>query len=179
MKILKENEVKAILVEGKSLSDYEISTVLDELEREQPEIYHVIYGELSDGIAQINKDMANLFLDLSFDVIWVFKKAFGKPPLLTNGEEWVANKISLLDAELKSLVHDRPMNAKIRRNLQERFVKRSFGTAVQIELLKHLENEVISYASFKHQRVFAIYVTTNLLFVLVRLMGDLYSLKSG
>jgi hypothetical protein len=179
MKILKENEVKAILAEGKSLSDYEISTVLDELEREQPEIYHVIYGELPDGIAQINKDMANLFLDLSFDVIWVFKKAFGKPPLLTNGEEWVANKISLLDAELKSLVHDRPMNAKIRRNLQERFVKRSFGTAVQIGLLKHLENEVISYASFKHQRVFAIHVTTNLLFVLVRLMGDLYSLKPG
>ncbi len=47
-----------------------------------------------------------------------------------------------------------------------------------MELLKYLENEVIKYASFKKERVFATHVTTNLLFVIVRLMGDLYSLKT-
>ncbi len=121
MRLLKENEVREILSQGRMLTNDEITSILDETEREQPEIYHVIYGEFSDPIAEINQDMSNLFLDLCFDIIWVFGKAFGKPPILTNGEDCVINKIALLDTELKSLVDDIPMNEKFREKLQKRF----------------------------------------------------------
>ncbi|MDD4272818.1 MAG: hypothetical protein PHG14_03720 [Desulfobacter postgatei] len=41
-------------------------------------------------------------------------------------------------------------------------------------LLQYLESEVVKYASFKSARKKAISITNNLLFVLVRLLGDLY-----
>jgi len=174
MRILERTEVEEIIANGRSASEKEITEMLDELEEKHPTIYRVIYGEPSDGIALINKDMANLYLDLSCDVIWFFSKAFGKLPNIEGEEEWVLRHLSLIDAELKSLTSEITMNAKIRTSLQERFVKRSFESKIQLDLMQYLEGEVIKYASFKRARNKAAHVTNNLLFVLVRLMGDLY-----
>ena len=174
-RVLKEIEIKDILFRGKNAPEYIITKILDELENEHPSIYRIIYGEPSDAIATINRDMANLYLDLSFDVIWVFREAFGKIPKIKDEEIWASKKLSLIDAELKSITKEIPMNDKIRKNLQERFVKNSLSSNIQFELLKHLENEVTKYASFKKRRKTAIHILNNLLFVLVRLMGDFYS----
>jgi uroporphyrinogen-III decarboxylase len=122
----------------------------------------------------INKDMANLYLDLSCDVIWVFNSAFGRLPEVENEEKWVLDHLSQIDAELKSITEEIPMNSMFRKNLQERFVKRSVEAKVQFDLLHYLEGEVVKYASFKKARKKAISVTNNLLFVLVRLLGDLH-----
>ena len=178
MRILKQKEVEDVISRGKKAPEHEITAILDELEREHPGVYRVIYGEPSDAIATVNKDMANLYLDLSFDVVWVFKEAFGKLPEVTNEEQWIFRKLSLIDAELKSLTKEIPMHDKFRSNLQERFIKTSFGSKIQLELLQYLENEVSKYASFNKKRTTAIHLTNNLLFVLVRLMGDLYKLKA-
>ncbi len=179
MRILKQREVEDIISRGKKAPEYKITAILDEFQKEHPGVYRVIYGEPSDAIATINKDMANLYLELSFDVVWVFTEAFGKPPEVNNEERWVLSKLSLLDAELKSLTKEVPMSDKFRRNLQERFVKRSFGSKIQLELLQYLENEVTKYASFYKKRATASHLTTNLLFVLVRVMGDLYNLRAA
>lgn len=179
MRILGQREMEDIISRGRIAPEYKITAILDELEKEHPEVYRVIYGEPSDAIASFNKDMANLYLDLSFDVVWVFEEAFGKLPEVNNEERWVLSKLSLLDAELKSLTKEVPMNDKFRGNLQERFVKRSFGSKIQLELLQYLESEVTKYASFDKKRVTANLLTTNLLFVLVRLMGDLYNLRAA
>jgi hypothetical protein len=177
MRTLNQNELEVILAECKALPERDVTRILDEFEREQPAIYQAIFAELSDGIAEVNQDMSDLFLDLSFDVIWVFLKAFGKPHALSNGTEWVTSKMALLDAELKSLAFDEQMNKTIRNTLQERFVKRSLDTAVQMALLEYLGKQVVHYASVKRDRLPAMQLTTNLLFVLIRLMGDLYSIK--
>jgi len=179
MRILKRREVEEIIYRGKKVSDYEITAILDKLEKEHPGIYRVIYGEPSDAIAAINRDMANLYLDLSFDVVWVFKEAFGKPPEVNDEEQWVSKNLSLIDAELKSITKEVPMDDKFRENLQKRFVKTSLESKIQLELLEYLENEVTKYASFNNERISAIQITNNLLFVLVRLMGDLYKLKAS
>jgi len=174
MRILERIEVEKIISKGRMAPEKEITAMLDELEEKHPGVYRMIYGEPSDGIAIINKEMADLYLDLSCDVIWFFSNAFGKLPEIGNEEEWVTKHLSLIDAELKSLTHKIPMNAKFRRNLQERFVKRSFESKIQLELMQHLESEVVRYASFKKARNKAILLTNNLLFVLVRLLGDIY-----
>jgi hypothetical protein len=57
---------------------------------------------------------------------------------------------------------------------QKRFVNQSIESKIQLNLLQYLENEVLKYASFKSARKKAISITNNLLFVLVRLLGDLY-----
>ncbi len=174
MRVLSKNEINRILSQGRMLSEREVTAILDEFEREQPEIYQAIYGVLSDGIAEENHDMANLFLDLCFDIIWIYLKAFGKPPIMQNGENWIINSISLLDAEMKSLSEDIPMNEVFRRNLQRQFVERSVNSGIQMELLEYIEAEVRKYASFKKECLAAIQITNNLLFVIVRLMDELY-----
>lgn len=68
IKMLSENQVEAIIALGKVLPDNKLTAILDELQNEQPLVYHLIYGEPSDAIALFNRDMANLYLDLSFDV---------------------------------------------------------------------------------------------------------------
>ena len=93
--------------------------------------------------------MANLYLDLSFDVVWVFHEQFGIPPKVNDEERWVLTKLSLIDTELKSITNEVPMSDKFRRNLEERFVKSSFESKIQLGLLQYLENEVTKYASFK------------------------------
>jgi hypothetical protein len=161
-------------MQGRMASEREITSMLDEFQEEQPEIYQAIFGELSDEIFEENSDMANLFLDLCCDIIWIYRKAFGKPPQTGTGEQSVLDSLSLLDTELKSLLEDISMNEKLRLKLQERFVQRSIQAGIQMELLEVLDTEVKKYASFKKERQTAIELTHNLLFVIVRLMDDLY-----
>lgn len=174
MRILDGIEIEKIISNGRLISEQKITAMLDELEIKHPGIYRVIYGEPSDGIALINKEMAELYIDLSFDVICFFINAFGELPVVNDEEQFVFKKLSLIDAELKSLTNEIPMNSKFRKTLQERFVQRCFEASIQLELMQYLEVKVVRYASFKKKRKKAIRITSNLLFVLVRLMGDLY-----
>jgi hypothetical protein len=178
MRILNQKEVEAIVTRGRKAPEYEITAILDELEIKHPQVYRLIYGEPSDALATVNKDMANLYLDLSCDVVMVFREAFGKIPEITSEEHWVLKKLSLIDAELKSLTNEIPMEDKFRTNLQERFVESSFESKIQLEVLRYLESEVMNYASFNKKRAIASHFTNSLLFVLVRLMGELYMVKA-
>ena len=93
MRILDTNEVEDIVSRGTRLPDSKLGAILDELEKDHPGVYRVIYGEPSDAIAIVNKDMADLYLNLSFDVVWVFKDQFGKPPEVHDEERWGINQI--------------------------------------------------------------------------------------
>jgi len=172
-----QNQLEEIMSMGKVLPDDKIKEILDELQNKQPSLYRFIYGEPSDTINVLNHDMANLYLDLSFDVVWFFRNKFGKPPIVKDHEAWTIKKIALLDAELKSLTNEIPMDDKFRSSLQARLVKRSLESSIQMQLLQYIENQVEHYASFNRKREKAIQLTRNLLFVLVRLLGDLYTLK--
>ncbi len=112
--------------------------------------------------------------DLCFDIIFIYKKAFGNPFVKERDEQWLINKTRLLDAELKSLTKDIPMNVKFRNRLSDRLVERSIEAGVQIELLQYLDEQVKNYASFKRSRQKGVQITNNLLFVVVRLMDDIY-----
>ena len=177
MRILGQTEVEGLVAKGKDAPEQKITAILNDLEREHPAVYRLIYGEPSDAIAAINKDMANLYLDLAFDVVWVFLEAFGKPPKIANEEGWVSQRLAMIDAELKSLAPEVKMDHKLRTKLRERFANNSFASGIQLVLLQHLQGEVAKYASFKRRRAAAAQLTNNLLFVLVRLIGDLYNTK--
>jgi hypothetical protein len=71
MKILDRNELNGLLAQGRTAPEHAITEMLDELEKKHPTAYRVIYGEPSDAIASINREMANLYLDLACDEMWV------------------------------------------------------------------------------------------------------------
>ncbi len=175
MRALSKSEVAGFIQKGRNLSKKEGTAVLDRFERNQPQMYQAIFGELADGIAEENLDMANLFLDLCFDIILVYEMAFGNAPAKSRDKGWFNEKVALLDAELKSLNNDEPMSSKFKQRLSNRFVERSIESGIQLELLQHLDEQVRNYASFKHSRKKAIHVTNNLLFVVVHLMDDIYN----
>ena len=95
--------------------------------------------------------MADIYLELCFYVIWIYRSAFGKPPIVPDREQLVLNSLSLLDLELKSLSDEVLMDDAFRTNLQKRFIDRSVEAGVQIELLQYLDGEVRKYASFKEE----------------------------
>ncbi len=175
MRALTKSEIVSIIQEGKRLSEQDGTAILDEFEKNQPHMYQAIFGPLSDGIAEDSSDMSYLFLDLCLDIIFVYKKAFGNPSVKERDEQWLINQTRLLDAELKSLNKDIPMNAKFRNRLNDRLVERSIEAGVQMELLQYLDEQVKNYASFKHSRQKGVQITNNLLFVVVRLMDDIYA----
>ena len=121
--------------------------------------------------------MASMYLELCFDVIWIYRSAFGKPPIVPDREQLVLNSLSLLDLELKSLSDEVLMDDAFRTNLQKRFIDRFVAAGVQIDLLQYLDGEVRKYASFKEERSAAIDLTNKLLFMVVRLMDELYNKK--
>jgi hypothetical protein len=174
LRVLSRHEINNILRESKMLPEKHVTFILDEFESDHPEIYQAIFGDLSDGVAEINQDMADLFLDLCFDIIFIYRNAFGKLRKISNEEQWMMHSMSLLDAELKAISEDIPMERSLRNRLQKRFIKRIVESGIQMDLLNHLNTEVTKYASFNKKRQPAIYVTNNLLFVVVRLMDALY-----
>ena len=177
MRLLSKEEIRRMLALGKMLPENDATTILDEFEEDQPDIYQAIFGELSSAIEEENKDMANLFLDLCFDIIWIYRKSFGRTPMTSKGDDWVSDTLTLLDAELKALLDDTAMHGKLQSNLQKRFIRRCVETGIQTELLEILTEEVMKYAAFKKKRRGAISSTYCFLFVILRLMDELYSRK--
>ena len=178
MKNLSEAELASIIQQGNELSENKVTAILDHFKKNQPEIYQAIYGIFSDAIAEVNLEMAHLFIDLCFDIIWMYRMAFGNPPVNAPGMDWLNNKLSLLDVEMKSINEEESMNGKFRKHLQNRFVNRSIEAGIQLELLKYLEEKLQNYASFQEDRQKVTLLTSNLIFVIVRLMSDLYSEKN-
>ena len=177
MRILSEKEINRILMKGRMLSSKEVTKILDEVQKNQPDIYATIYGEPSDAIAEENADMARLYLDLCFDTIWIYRDAFGKPTKDSPRKNMVINSLVLLDTELKAFLNVTEMAESFRLNLEKRFFNRMVESGFQIEVMRYLEDEVKKYASFKPERARAINLTYSFLFVFVRLMDDLYYKK--
>ena len=52
-----QNQLEAIMAQGKVLPDKKITEILDELQDKQPSIYRFIYGDPSDTINLLNNDI--------------------------------------------------------------------------------------------------------------------------
>ena len=115
-------------------------------------------------------------MDLCFNVLCVFQKAFGPLPSQNGmGFDWLEKQAVLLDAELQSLITDRHMDEKIRKKLQGRLVNRIIEDTPQIGLTNFLNEAIDDFASEGPSRVPAIQVTQTMILVVVRLFSNLYS----
>jgi hypothetical protein len=119
-----------------------------------------IFSIFPDVIAEENQDMSYLFLDLCFDVLCVFQKAFGPLPSQNDMDiDWIEKQVVLLDAELQSLIKNKYMDNKIRSKLQERFLNRVIKDNPQMGLVNFMNAAIDDFASENPARVFAIKTT--------------------
>lgn len=176
MKELIGHELYQALEYAKNTDEEAGMKIMERFQLEQTALAQTIFGIFPAVIAEQDQDMAYLFMDLCFDVLCVFQKAFG--PLPSQNEldsDWLERQAVLLDAELQSLTTERDMDDKIRTKLQDRFVKRSIEDNPQMGLVKFLNEAVDDFASESPGRVPAIRVTQTMIFIVVRLFSNLYN----
>ena len=173
---LTERELYLALEYAKSLDEDAGREIIAQFQLEQPALAQTIFGVFPNVIAEQDQDMSYLFLDLCFDVLCVFQKAFGPLPSQKDMDfDWLEKQAVLLDTELQALVKDRHMDERIRSKLQDRLVKRVQEETAQMGLIDFMNAAIDDFASESPGRVPAIRITQTMIFIVVRLFSNLYS----
>jgi len=147
--------------------------LLHKFQIEQAALAETIFTVFPSLIEQQNPEMAELFLGLCFDIIFVYQYSFGEAPI--ENEESLIKQAALLDAELQALIPNNEMDGKIRTNLQSRFHERSANEGTQMGLIRFMNVEIDEYAAESIARVSAVPITQAMIFSVVRLFSNLYS----
>jgi hypothetical protein len=173
---LTDRELYQALEYAKSIDEDDGRKIIEQFQLEQTPLAQTIFGIFPDVIAEENQEMSYLFMDLCFDVLCVFKKAFGPLPSQSDMDiDWIEKQAVLLDAELQSLIKDKHMDDKIRLKLQERFLNRVIKDNPQMGLVNFMNVAIDDFASENPTRVSAIKTTQTMIFIVIRLFNNLYS----
>jgi len=79
--------------------------ILEQFQAKQTAFAQTLFGVFPSAIADLDQNMAHLFMDLCFDVIAVFDHAFGKvPDQRIVGNSWFKDKALRLDREMKAAI---------------------------------------------------------------------------
>ncbi len=170
---LTERELYQALEYAKNMDEENGKRILSQFEADQPLLFRTIFGIFPSIIAGQNQDMANLFMDLCFDVVCVYQKSSGDTPKFIDDPAWMERQAILSEAEIQSLLEGQPVDETKRRKLHERFVKHN-ENQVQIGLIKFLNESIDEFASYNVGRVPAIGFTQAMIFVVVKLLNSLY-----
>ena len=173
---LNERELYQALQYAKGLDEETGRKILEQFKLDQTALAQTIFGVFPMVIAEQDKDMSHLFMDLCFDVICVFENAFGALPSQTNMDiNWLEKQAVLLDTELQALMCDKHMDDKFRDKLQNRLVQREIEENPQPGLIKFMNAAIDDFASESPARVKATQITQTMIYVVVRLFCSLYS----
>ena len=176
MRELTNQELYQSLEYAKGIDEKNGRKILERFELDQTALSQMIFGIFPNVIAEENQEMSYLFMDLCFDVLCVFQKAFGPLPSQNNMDyDWLEKQAVLLDTELQSLIKDKHMDSKIRSKLQDRFVNRVINDNQQMGLINFMNTVIDEFASENISRVSTIKTTQTMIFIVIRLFSNLYT----
>lgn len=170
-----EQELYKALEYAKSIDQDGGQRIMIQFEIDQPLLFQTVFNTFSSIIAERHQDMAHLYMDLCFDVICVYKKAFGVTPKFKDDPTWMERQVGVLDKELKPLLESRHMSEKRSQQLKEDFFSPKEGEIVQTSLVQFLNASVADFASYNNCDETTVDLTKTMLFVVVRLLNNLYS----
>jgi hypothetical protein len=173
---LTDRELYQSLGYAKGIDEETGRKIIERFELDQTALAQMIFGIFPDVIAEENQEMSYLFMDLCFDVLCVFQKAFGPLPSQNDMDyDWLEKQAVLLDAELQSLIKDKHMDSKIRSKLQDRFVSRVIKDNPQMGLVDFMNATIDDFASENTSCVSAIKTTQTMIFIVIKLFSNLYN----
>lgn len=175
MHVLYTQELYQALEYARSMDQDSGKRMMIQLEIDQPMFFQTIFNTFPSIIAERNEDMANLFMDLCFDVACVYKKVFGSMPKFKDDPTWMERQAALLDKELKPLMEGRFVNDKRSQRMKEDFFKPKAGEVQQNSLLQYLNTGADDLAEDIQCDESTLDLTKTMLFVVVRLFNNLYS----
>ena len=175
MQELSEHELYLALEYAKNIDEASGRKIIEQFQLEQTALAQTIFNIFPTVIAEQDQSMAELFMDLCFDVICVYQKAFGPlPSQNVMGFDWLEKSAVLLDTELQALMTNKPMDEKFRDKLQTRFVERVIEGNSQAGLIKFMNDSIDDFASENQVRVKAIRITQTMIFVVIQLFSNMY-----
>lgn len=173
---LTDRELYNAIAYAKSIDENAGRKIIERFQLDQPALAGTIFGIFPIVITEKDQDMAHLFMDLCFDVICVFEKAFGPLPSQSDLDpDWVEKQALLLDTELQAMMSGRSMEPKIKNKLEGRFYDRMIDETAQTGLVKFMNAAIDDFASESPARVAASKITQTMIFVVIRLFCSLYS----
>jgi len=173
MHVLTDKELYEAIEYARNIDETNGRKVMESFQVEQPALSQTLFNIFPSLIAQQNQDMANVFMELTFDAICVYQYTFGKVPIQT--EEWLERQVALLDAELQSLNPNKHMDTKIRGKLTDRFSDRAIDDITQVKLIEVMNESIDDYAAESTDRIPYIKFTQTMMFAVIRLLSKLYN----
>ena len=170
---LSNSELYEAIEYARNIDESAGQNILNNFHLEQPALAEAIFNIFPALIAEQNREMSNMFMELCFDTLCVYQYTFGNAPPQT--EECLERQVALMDAEFQALIPENEMNPKIRTKLKNRFSDRAFNENTQVGLIKVLNESIDEYASENISRVPFIKFTQTMIFAVVRLFSNLYS----
>jgi len=175
MRELTDRELYQALQYAKSQDENAGRSILQQFQAEQGALAQTIFGVFSALIADKDKDLANLFMDLCFDVICVFRHAFGDlPDQRVLNMEWLQNTAALLDAELQAFMPGNKMDTKFRDKFQNRFTERLTESDSQAGLVKLMDDAISAYVADSPAEPDAVRTARTMIYVVIQLFGAMY-----
>jgi len=162
MRILTRAEVFNAIQDAKSITEQQAQSILERFNQQQPAIQQMIFVGLPLAIESQNKQMAHLFMDLCFDIVFVYAQVLGELPPNCVTPHWLHSKMRQLEAQVKQQTQ---VNAQGQVDLQNN---------AQIELLEYLGLVIEDVAGKSKARQETGGITYNLLFLVTRLFDSIY-----
>ncbi len=172
---LTPNELYQALAYTKSIDEDTGRKIIEQFQLEQSALAETLFKRFPSVIAEENPAMSYLFMDLCFDILCVYQKAFGALPSPHEKDvDWLEKQALLLDVELQAVILDKAMDPRLRSKLQDRLLQRAFKDTVQRGLVNFMNAAIDDYASENASRVPSIKTTQTLTFIVIRLFNTLY-----
>lgn len=176
MQTLTDRELYQALEYAKSIDETTGRKIIADFQTDQAMLAQILLGIFPGIIAEQNQDMAHLFMDLCFDLLCVFQKAFGPMPAQNELDlDWLEKQAMLLNTELQAVKKNQEMDDKIRNSLQERMTSRTQDETAQPGLIAFMNEAIDDFASENPSRVPATQITQALILVAIRLFNTLYT----
>lgn len=173
---LSESELFEALHYAKSIDEETGAQIIGQFQLEQTALAEIMFGMFPTFIAEQNQEMSYLFMDLCFDVLCVFQKAFGSLPSQNDMNfDWLEKQATLLAPEFKSLVKEQHMDEQIRSKFQDRFIQRSSEETVQRDLVNFMNAAIDDFALEDASRAPATKITQTMISIVIRLFSNLYN----
>lgn len=172
---LSESELYQALHYAKQIDQDTGRKILEQFQQDQPQLAQTFFGIFASVIAEQDQDMSYLFMDLCFDVLCVFQKAFGDLPTQNRlHEDTLEQQTQLLNHELQMIIVECDADKKLRTKLQDRLAKRAPEDKPQMALINFLGEAIEDYATGEPKRIEAVQITQTMLFIVIRLLNNLY-----
>lgn len=162
MRILSRAEVFTAIQQAKSLTEEQASTFLSQFCQQQPAIEQMVFAGFPLAIETQNRQMSHVFMDICFDIIYVYTQVLGELPQNVVTPQWLHHKMAELETELKSQTQ---VDANGQIDLKNN---------AQIELLEYIGLVIEDAAGKSKARQEAGGVTYNLSFLVTRLFDSIY-----